>query len=112
MRFQSVIDKVNVMRIEPEFPAHRRAVAEYAGVEHAYDQVAASAPVGRAIYYPHAGPAQPDFLIAQEGVDYTFLPAGGYGGQIGGGQQTGVQGTEPDHLRDPGAGPTEPDGGA
>ena len=61
------------MRIEPEFPADRRGDAAYAGVEQAYDQVAASAALGQAIYYPHAGPTQPDFLIAQEGVAYTFL---------------------------------------
>ena len=35
--------------------------------------MAASAAPGQVIYYPHAGPAQPDFLIAQEGVAYTFL---------------------------------------
>ena len=61
------------MRIEPEFPANRRGVAAYAGVEQAYDQVAASAAPGQAIYYPDAGPTQPDFLIAQEGVAFTFL---------------------------------------
>ena len=61
------------MRIEPEFPANRRGVAEYAGVEQAYDQVEASAAPGQAIYYPDAGPTQPDFLIAQEGVAYISL---------------------------------------
>ena len=61
------------MRIEPEFPADRRGVAAYAGVEQAYDQVAASAAPGQAIYYPDAGPTQPDFLIAQEGVAYISL---------------------------------------
>ena len=61
------------MRIEPEFPADRRGVAVYAGVEQMYDHLAASAAPGQVIYYPHAGPAQPDFLIAQEGVAYTFL---------------------------------------
>ena len=61
------------MRIEPEFPANRRGVAAYAGVEQAYDQVAASAAPGQAIYYPDAGPTQPDFLIAQEGVAYISL---------------------------------------
>ena len=61
------------MRIEPEFPADRRGVAAYAGVEQAYDQVAASAAPGQAIYYPQAGPAQPDFLIALEGVAYISL---------------------------------------
>ena len=61
------------MRIEPEFSADRRGVAAYAGVEQAYDQVAAGAAPGQAIYYPDAGPTQPDFLIAQEGVAYISL---------------------------------------
>ena len=127
------------MRIEPKFPADRRGVAEYAGVEQTYDQLAASAAPGQAIYYPQSGPAQPDFLIALEGVAYIFLkvttdphtvegnrlmvnpgngqpavssPLGATSVQIGGGQQTGVQGTGPEHLRDPGAGPAAPDGGA
>ena len=61
------------MKIEPEFSADRRGVAAYAGVEQVYDQLAASAAPGQVIYYPDAGPDQPDFLIAQEGVAYFFL---------------------------------------
>ena len=35
--------------------------------------MAASEAPGQAIYYPQSGPAQPDFLIALEGVAYIFL---------------------------------------
>ena len=61
------------MKIEPEFSADRRGVAAYAGVEQMHDHLAASAAPGQVIYYPDAGPDQPDFLIAQEGVAYFFL---------------------------------------